>query len=71
MYLPQVLVFVLVLVLVLEVQGEYHEINTKLGKIKGVVKTNKLNGEKYYAFKGIPYAKAVNAMKMFRVCLLY
>lgn len=57
MYLPQILA--LMLVLVLEVRGDYHEIDTKYGKIKGIVQTNELNDKKYYAFKKIPYAKAI------------
>lgn len=68
MYLPQVLV--LALVLVLEIRGDYHEIDTKLGKIKGVVQTNELSGENYYAYKGIPYAKKMTEEMKFKVSLL-
>lgn len=32
-------------------------INTKLGKVKGLERFNKVDGEKYYSFQGIPYAK--------------
>lgn len=42
-------------------------VETKSGSIRGVLQTSLLKGVDYYAFKGIPYAKAPTGDLRFRV----
>lgn len=45
-------------------------VKTGSGRVQGLVLTTLLNNEKYYAFRGIPYAKPPIAKLRFKVQLM-
>lgn len=46
---------------------QYKIVDTDNGRIRGIKSTTLLNGDPYYAFKGIPYAKPPTGNLRFKV----
>lgn len=65
--MSRALVFLLLATILIGTNAEFHEIATKFGIIRGTVETNILDGTKYYAYRGIPYAKTITEKTKFQV----
>lgn len=63
-------VAVLLLGLIIGANAAFHEISTKLGKIKGKIEKSVYDGSEFYAYRGIPYAKKVTENNKFQVIMM-
>lgn len=59
--------FAFMLFLIIVVSADETIVNLKYGKVRGIIKKNVINGSKYTALLGIPYAKPVSEEKKFAV----